>query len=164
MLQDLESDCLCCFLSSEFVSDSFQILPHLLSLRIRPWMQTRSVQGVLNSVLDHVGAMGWDSSCWSDDNLSSKKIYPRFQFPAKSKQWLPRIKTSDESMQLMVRRLHTMFETASTYLRKKPETATVESMAERAAVVVSLAKDPGFVRKSCLHSRLEVDNLMATWP
>jgi hypothetical protein len=99
--------------------------------------------------------MGWDSSCWSDDNLSSKNIYPRFQFPAKSKQLLSRVKTSDESMQLMVRRLHTMLETASTYLRKKPETATVENLAERAAVVVALAKDPGVVRNSCLHSRLK---------
>ncbi len=36
----------------------------------------------LQKILDHVGNVGWSAAVWSDDNLSTKKFYPRFQFPS----------------------------------------------------------------------------------
>ena len=65
------------------------------------------MEAVKDNILEHVGNVSWDDSCWNEDTLSSKKIYPGFQFQAKSKQWLPRLKTSDASMGLMVSRMHT---------------------------------------------------------
>ena len=56
-------------------------------------------------ILNHVSKEGWDNSCWSDDNLASKKIYPNFQFPAKNRKWLSRDRTSTESCSMMVQRV-----------------------------------------------------------
>ncbi|CAK0825428.1 unnamed protein product [Prorocentrum cordatum] len=95
----------------------------------------------LTSIMGHVRTMGWSNCCWSDDNLASKKIYPRHQFPSKSKQWLPRLKTTSKSMMLMVQRAQNLNEQASPDNRKKLTSAQVESMAERAAVCLALAAE-----------------------
>ena len=93
------------------------------------------------SILAHVGDIGWSDCFWSDDNLSSKKIYPNFQFPSKSKHWLPRVRTSSESMALMVKRAHTVQEKLPNFMRKKADPASVEALAERAAVVLHFVKE-----------------------
>ena len=51
---------------------------------------------VLIAILEHVETLTWEQACWSDDNLCNKKLFPNFQFPTKSKKWLPRIKTSED--------------------------------------------------------------------
>ena len=42
---------------------------------------------IVDSILGHVNLLGWQDAVWSDDNLAGKKIYPRYQFPSKSKKW-----------------------------------------------------------------------------
>ena len=48
-------------------------------------------QEVLAGILKHVNTQGWEQCCWSDDNLSTKKLYPGFQFAGKQ-QWVPRLR------------------------------------------------------------------------
>ena len=59
--------------------------------------------------------MGWDHCSWSEENLSSKKLYPGFQFQAKSKKWLPRLKVTPESHKLTVTRIQGTNEAAPPY-------------------------------------------------
>ena len=95
--------------------------------------------------------------CWSDENLSSKKIVPGYQFPSKSKKWLSRVRTSDESMSLMVSRMQTSHESQMSFMRKKPDLAAVESMAERAAAVWNLAQE-------LLHTApVKLEDVQAAW-
>ena len=89
----------------------------------------------LQLILAHVSKMGWDNACWSEENLSSKKIYPHFQFPAKSKKWLARLKTTEFSRMMMVKRAQGKHEALLPHMRKKPELACMEALAERAAAV-----------------------------
>lgn len=96
--------------------------------------------------MDHVGRYTWDKSCWSDDNLSSKRIYPRYQFSAKSKKWLPRLLTSEGSMILMVQHMqetHALRVNKGVDIEKvkKLDLASVETIAERAAAVYNLAQE-----------------------
>ena len=98
-------------------------------------------QEILAQILAHVGNVGWDSSCWSDDNLSSKKLYPSFSFPSKSKKWAGRLKVTDESMGLFVQRVQTVHEQCQAWLKKKKDTSTMEAFAERAAALWRLGKE-----------------------
>ena len=59
------------------------------------------MQEILSLIVEHVSAMGWEACCWSDDALSSKKLYPKYQFPAKTQKWLSRVRTSEDSMRLL---------------------------------------------------------------
>ena len=90
---------------------------------------------VLASILAHVGSLGWDASCWTDDNLSSKKIYPGYQFPSKSKKWVARLKTTDESMSLFVQRVQTTHERKPEHMRKKLDSNSLDAISERAAAL-----------------------------
>ncbi len=96
---------------------------------------------MLDKIIDHVGSLGWEGSCWSHDNLSSKKLYPKFQFPAKCKKWLSRLKTSEESINLLVSRIHTVHEQMPVYMRWKLTISEVEQLAERAAGIYELGQE-----------------------
>ena len=100
-----------------------------------------SLQDVLSLILEHVSVMGWDACCWSDESLASKKIYPKYQFPAKSKKWLPRATSSEDSMRMLVQRVQATHEKASRLAPQKLDTSTLEGLAERAAVVESMGKE-----------------------
>ena len=96
---------------------------------------------VLNSILDFVQTCGWDCCCWSDDNLANKKIYPKHQFPSKSKTWTPRVKTTEESMALMVKRAQHLHTSLPTYQQKKLDAQSCEEMAEKAAAIMHIAEE-----------------------
>lgn len=96
---------------------------------------------MVDEILAHVGTMTWEAGCWSDDNLSSKKLYPNYQFSAKSKKWVARIKTSKDSMALCVKRTQTIHESQPIYMRKKPDTSMIEALSERAAAVHSIGNE-----------------------
>ena len=77
-----------------------------------------SLQEILSLIVEHVSAMGWEACCWSDDALSSKKIYQKYQFPAGAKKWLSRVRTSEDSMRLLVQRAQaTHVQAARLYMR-----------------------------------------------
>jgi hypothetical protein len=119
------------------------------------------VQDVLASILVHVGNVGWDASCWTDDNLSSKKLYPGFQFPSKSKKWVSRLKTTEESMALFVTRVQTAHERKPDYLRKKIDSSGMEVLAERAAVLWHLGNEIQLVTP--LPFQTIVENWLTAW-
>jgi hypothetical protein len=93
----------------------------------------------LESILEHVGELGWGNCVWSEDVLASKRIYPGFQYAAKARQWVPRIKTTEESFNLMIKRAQNAFEKTTPNLRWKLTPANAEALAERAAACLSLA-------------------------
>ena len=96
-------------------------------------------EDVLDKILSHAGEWTWDNCAWSDDNLSSKKIYPRFQFTGKGRRWPPRLKTCSESMDLLIDRVHNLHKKSAPCLRKKMDLASLEAMSERAAFVWNIA-------------------------
>ncbi|CAK9018185.1 Uncharacterized protein SCF082_LOCUS13970 [Durusdinium trenchii] len=96
---------------------------------------------VLSLVLDHVNDFGWDKNLWSDDSLAVKKMYPNFQFACAKKSWLPRMKTTEESMELCIKHLQNGFVAKSLYLRRKVDAQTVEETSQRAAVVWHLGQE-----------------------
>ena len=97
-------------------------------------------QDILDEILGHVAKHGWDGSVWSDDNLSSKKLYPKFQFPSKSKAWLPRTKTSTESMMAAVLFLQNRHDRMADKgnQKRKPDVHFVEEVSMKAACAVNL--------------------------
>ena len=66
---------------------------------------------VLTLLLTHIGKFTYENSAWSDESLSSKKIYPGFAFPAKNKTWAARVRVTEESMMLHVEYVQWQHET-----------------------------------------------------
>ena len=99
------------------------------------------MQEILSLIVEHVSAMGWEACCWSDDALSSKKIYPKYQFPARTKKWLSRVRTSEDSMRLLVQRAQATHVQAARLYMKKFDTKDLEALAERAAALENLGKE-----------------------
>lgn len=95
----------------------------------------------LDSILDHVGSMGWDSCVWTEDTLASKKIYPNHQFASKSKKWTSRVKTSEESFLLMIDRAQNVHEMSNPNLKFKLTPVNAEALAERAAACLAMARE-----------------------
>ena len=89
----------------------------------------------------HVSECGWEGSVWSEDSLSTKRMFPGYLFPSKVKSWNNRLRTSEDSMRLAVRRLQTTHSKVPACMRKKADTAKAEQIAERAAVVENLARE-----------------------
>ena len=89
-------------------------------------------------ILLHVGDLGWHRCVWTDNALSTKKLYPGHQFSSKGKTWSARLRTSEKSMALAVQRAQTLHEKAPEWMRKKIDVAKVEQVSERAAVIVAL--------------------------
>ncbi|CAK0808477.1 unnamed protein product [Prorocentrum cordatum] len=95
----------------------------------------------LDSILAHVGNLGWQQCVWSEEVLSNKKIYPKFNFPCKSKKWIPRVRTTDESLCLMIERVQNLHEAQNQMLRVKMTPHVAEMIAESAAAVLAIAQE-----------------------
>ncbi|CAK9096491.1 unnamed protein product [Durusdinium trenchii] len=96
---------------------------------------------VLDAVLDHVGALGWPDCAWTEENLSSKRLFPGHQFPSRSRKWMARLKVSDDSLRLMATRVHWVREKAhqANLGKGKMDGASMEAVAEKAAALHALA-------------------------
>jgi hypothetical protein len=114
---------------------------------------------VVDLIFDHVLLLSWESCAWSEDNMSSQRLHPRYQFPATSKKWLPRLKVTEEaSMDPTVRRIQTAFSmTAQVYLRKKTTKADNEALSERGACVWHCGQELQ------LHSPITDEKLWECW-
>ena len=86
-------------------------------------------------ILKHVLLMSWHACAWSDDNLSSKKMYMGYKFPGRGKAWSARGVVTEGSMKLQVHFIQYQHEHTAPYMRKKMSSADVTNLAERAAVV-----------------------------
>ena len=89
----------------------------------------------------HVSELGWEGCCWSEESLGAKKMYPNFVFPSKTKSWSSRLRTTEASMRLSVKRLQTGHSRSPVFLRKKADQLKAEQISERAAVVENLARE-----------------------
>ena len=96
---------------------------------------------VVSCILGHVGRLSFSQCVWTDDNLSSKRMYTGHQFSAKGKKWLARLRVTHESMMLHVERMQTAHESIPTFMRRKPTMAEVASCAEKAAACYHLGAE-----------------------
>ena len=92
-------------------------------------------------ILDSVSRLGWANSMWSDDNLASKNIYPGHQHKAVSKDWVPRLQVTEESMLIHLKRLIHTFEAQPAYFRKELDKKSMEQMSEKAELVYHAGQD-----------------------
>ena len=102
---------------------------------------TKSSPEIINAILGHVGRVGWEGSVWSDDNLSLKRMYLDYVFPARNKKWTPRLAVTKESMMLQITHMQTAHEAQPDYMRKKPTAAEVCELAERAAALYNIGQE-----------------------
>ena len=78
---------------------------------------------------------------WTDDNLASKKFYPKFSFPAKSKKWVSRLRTSEKSMILCIRYLQSKYKARAVEMRVKPDASAVEEASKKAALAINICEE-----------------------
>ena len=96
----------------------------------------------MDEILNHVGTLGWENAAWTEENLASKRLFPGHVFPAKSRKWQQRLKVSDRSLRIMVRRIHWEQEHQAPGTRSlKMDDRACELLAEKAACLVSLADE-----------------------
>ena len=94
---------------------------------------------VLMCMQGHVSRYGWDHCALSDENLSSKKILPVHTHRSPRKAWKRFAGMSVEATSLTFRRLFTDFD-SNPHGRRKADKATLEMLAETAALLVNLAQ------------------------
>ena len=87
-------------------------------------------KSVLNKLVAHTSRHGWFNSAWSEDTCADKKIYPGHQYPSKSKLWSARLKVTDESMELMVTRVHACHDNSPEYMRRKLDATAIHGSIE----------------------------------
>ena len=101
-------------------------------------------QDVLDDILTHVGVMGWPDSGWTEENLASKRLFPGHAFnTGRSRKWAARLKVTEESFRLMVKRVQLAVENWRPELGKRPvyDVTYMEGVAEKAAALCGLAKE-----------------------
>ncbi|CAK9068414.1 unnamed protein product [Durusdinium trenchii] len=97
---------------------------------------------VLDAILTHVNNLGWPDSAWTEENLSSKRLFTGHQFPAKTKKWMCRVRVTDDSLRLMTSRVHfTKEHPVPNMPSKKDDSGAMEAVAEKAAALTSLAAE-----------------------
>ena len=96
---------------------------------------------VLDAIIEHVAKLGWEQSVYTDDNLTSKKLYPGSSFIARGKKWQARLKVTGQSMALWADYLHARHEETPKYMQKKLPLAEMCEFAERAAAVYAVGQE-----------------------
>ena len=96
---------------------------------------------VVCEIVKHVGKRGFDGCCWSDDNLSSKKMYPGYLYPGKGKKWIARSRVTNESMLLHVLCAQADHDNKPVYMQKKMTSHEHLVIAEKAAVCWHLGQE-----------------------
>ena len=81
-------------------------------------------------ILEHVGTFGWDRCAFTEDILSSKKIYPNMSYHAKNRAWSARLKSSDASMMSFIQRVTNVHVEG-----QRMDLASMEQLAQRAALL-----------------------------
>ena len=96
---------------------------------------------VIMSLMKHVSEYGWQFCGWSEEALSTKKLYEGFQFHAKNKAWAARLKTTLATTLLAIKRIHSVHSKNPPYMRKKADAARSEQVSERACAVLALQEE-----------------------
>ena len=117
-----------------------------------------SLQDVLDEILTHVGMVGWSQCCWTEENMASKRLFPGHQFSARSRKWTPRLKVTEDSLRLMVRRVQALDQYQN---QSRCDMAHMEGVAEKAAVLSSFAKE--FCREHPIGMEVVEDRVLKPW-
>ena len=97
---------------------------------------------VVGEIMDHIGRTSFAGSAWTDDNLSSKKMYPGYTFPTKGKTWMSSTRrVTKETMLLHIRKIHSDHESTPACMRKKLPNSEIVVWAERAALCWHLGQE-----------------------
>jgi hypothetical protein len=89
-----------------------------------------------------VSELGWDNSPFSDDNLSSKKVYPGFVFRCPgNKAWNDRGRVTTKSAVLMFENVTRVAKATPLAQRQTWLKVKIEQKAELAAMVINLSEE-----------------------
>lgn len=102
----------------------------------------------LDLILQHCQKNSWECSAFSDDCLASKKIAPGYTHrnPGLGDAWRARGKVSEESLELMVKHVITVFETSPSEVRRKLSQQDIDTKSEESAFVYNVAME---AKKEC---------------
>lgn len=92
-------------------------------------------------IVAHVGKMPDGQSAWTDDNMSSKRLFPGFGFASKSKKWASRIRVTEESFMMFVGYVQNSHESMPQMARKKNDQSDHVAYAERSAACWALGQE-----------------------
>lgn len=92
-------------------------------------------------IMAHVSRVGWTMALFSEDNISSKKIYPGHQHKGKSAKWIARKKVTKESFVLDVQRHITIYENLPVFMRTKVSKQAMEETSMISAIVYNIGQE-----------------------
>jgi hypothetical protein len=92
-------------------------------------------------IIQHVDECGWENSAWTEECLSSKKIFPPYAPRGSSKAWNERQKITEASCKLMVSHVQAIHMMKSGLARRPTSKMEVEDLAIQAAVACALATE-----------------------
>lgn len=98
-------------------------------------------EATLAILLQHVGEVGPDGTCFSEDAFANKRLLPGFSPRGLSVKWARRLKTTDISFQLMLRFLIHGHSKKLPALRRKYDKHTLEEAAAMASLVIALGAE-----------------------
>ena len=98
-------------------------------------------EDVIQEIFRHNERMPSGQGVWTDDNLSSKKLWPGSSFPCKSRKWAPRLRVTKESLMLWVKHVQNEFEAKPSSQRKKPDMTLNIHTSELASAAWGLAQE-----------------------
>ena len=110
---------------------------------------------------------GFENTPWDDHNLSCKKIYPTYKFPAKGKKWQARMVVTNESFVTFVKRQQRDHQKLSGGMKdvliKKPDASDLIATTELALVALAAVSEcqrmvpvPDAKMRSAIHIRLSI--------
>ena len=125
-----------------------------------------SNEQTVDLIVQSVSTWGWDNCPWSEDGLSTRKVYPGQHFKTVgSRKWTQRQVVTKESSNLMFRYIINKWLKTPQALRRKFTRQYLESRAELAAVVILVCFEPPIIiaaiqdhRQSCRQTCQESSN------
>lgn len=90
--------------------------------------------------------------------MASKRLFPGHQFTARSRKWTPRLKVTEDSLRLMVRRVQSFDQYHN---QAKCDLAHMENVAEKAPVLSSFAKE--FCREHPIDMSVVEERALKLW-
>lgn len=111
-----------------------------------------------STLLRAVSDWGWDGCPYSEDALSSKKIFPGRHFRcASSKSWTDRQEVTKDSMKYMFEHVNNLHSKKPNFMQKKLPKLELESLAEAAAIMYNLGKE------MCVLTPVTVEDMQTSW-
>ena len=108
----------------------------------------------MDSILTHVGLLGWGSCVWTEENLASKRLFPGHAFSSIGN-------GRQESLRFMCNRVQKQAEMGMAQNASKKDVNWMEQEAEKAAAITSLAKE--FCQEHAVATDLVEQRILVAW-